>query len=511
MRTLLSILFLVVTTYSFTQDSLFSKVYTPLFNHRYEIKAQTTDRYNYVAQVGQWDSNNATFTYLDSLGNILFSKEYSWLDDPSSGMQFRKIKSTSDGNFIVVGDLFMTNPDANIGICAKIDSTGNLLWSTTIVPANPLFFICSDVIESTENTFWVSGYDQQSGGLSILEIDQNGTQLQSYSFVNTGFQLENHAILELDTNQLALVGSQLDQNNNSNGYIISLDKSGNVLWSNNYNGIHFMAAQNDTNCIWVAGSHTFSNLAISKIDFNGSLINIVDYSNFDLYYSEYFDFICLKDSTFAVCKGSIMRSYVARIRANSTDAITFPIAINAVCVSPSKNDGIYLGGLGPVDGLKSNHPYYQSALVRMDSTLTVDYSCAYGPGPIDTINSTLTSNSLLLTATAPSSLNTTTLGVMNPTLNTQFGCVDVLAGLEEKDPNQLTISPNPATDFINIQFENATSGIIEIISMDGKLVRQAEVSGNNISVSVEKLVQGTYLYRFTSSRNIVSRGKLVIE
>ena len=510
MRTLLSTLFLVVTTFGFAQDSLFSKVYTPTMNHRYEIKAQTTDRYDYVAQVGQWDSNKATFTYLDSLGNILFSREYSWLDDPSSGMQFRKVKSTSDGNFIVVGDLFMTNPNANIGVCAKIDSTGNLLWSSVIIPANPLFFICSDVIESSENTFWVSGYDQESGEISVLEIDQNGTQLQSYSFANTGFRLENNAILELDTNQLVLAGSQLDQNNNSNGYLISLDKTGNILWSNNYNDIRFMAAQNDTHSIWVAGSHTSSNLAISKIDFNGSLFNIVDYSYFNFYYSEYFDFIRLEDSTFAVCNGAISRSYVARIRANSPDAITFPIAITAVCVSPSKNGGIYLGGLGPVFGLKSTHSYYQSALVRMDSTLIVDAWCAYEPNPINTINSTLTSGSLSLTTVAPSSLNTAVLGTMNHTLYTWLGCVDVLAELDEQDPNHLTIFPNPANNLISLQFENATSGVIEILTMDGKPVQQTKVSGNDATVSVDKLAAGTYLYRFTSSK-AVSRGKLIIE
>lgn len=511
-KILLSSLFLAVSAFGFAQDSLFSKVYTT--DHDYTVKAQTIDQYGNLAHVGLYNYDFASFAYLDSLGNVLFSKQYNWPNGPATALQFRTVKPTSDGNFITVGDFFMPDQGANVGICAKIDSTGDLIWSEIIVPANPQFFKCADVIESMEHTFWVTGHDEQTGELSVLEIDQSGTQLQSFSFKNSGFRLENKTILELDTNQLVLVGSQLEQNGSQSGHAFSIDKSGNVLWSNTHGTVHFLAAQNDSNNIWIASSYDYK-MALSTIAHDGSPVHVVS-TQIYLDPTEDIGFSRLRDSTLAFSHGSSMNSDLILLRANSGNStyalrLSHPL-MHGVAISPSNNGGMYWAGNGPMFGIKSLNSNNHSALIRLDSALLTMGICTTNPDPFLTSdNLMLPSDPLTLTTTAAASVNPGTLGVSDLTVNGQLGCIDFYGGLNEEDPNHLTIFPNPANTVIRLQFENASSGMIEITTMDGKVVQQSKISGNNASVSVEKLVAGTYLYRFTSSNNAISRGKLVIE
>lgn len=508
-RIVLSAIFLTVSVIGFSQDSLYSKVYASAL-HGYTIKAQTTDAIGNVAQVGVSDFDYATYTYLDSLGNVLYSKEYSWSGGPASTMQFTAVKSTSDGNFIAVGDFFMPDQGVNVGVCAKINTMGDLIWSEIIVPANPQFFKCKDVIESIENTFWVTGHDEQTGELSLLEIDQSGTQLQSYSFGQTNFRIQIKTILELDTNQLAVVGSVIDQGGNGQGYVLSIDKTGNQLWSKTYN-VNFFAAQNDTNSIWIASDYS-GKMAISTVAHDGSAVGLKDYGMF-LDYPENVGFSYLGDSALAFCHGSTFTSAVLVTHGSSQEAmaIDHPL-INCVAVSPTHQNGLYLGGNGPMFGVKSmNNDYNHSALIRLDSALLTNGQCTYPPQPVIPTDQALSSADFSVNPTTASAVNSGLLNAVDQSLNSYVGCIDFYGGLNEEDPNHLMVFPNPASTSIRLQFENASSGVMEIMTMDGKLVQQSKITANNASVSVDKLVAGTYLYRFTSSNQGVSRGKLVVE
>lgn len=507
MRTLLSALFLVVTTFSLAQDSLFTKVYYTQ-NHSYNVISQTKDEHGYIAQIGlNPNYDRPTFTYLDSLGNLLFSKQY------NSFVRFSAIKPTSDHRFIIAGETFLSSQSVTFGICIKVDSTGNVIWSKIIKPVTPISFECCDIIESTENTLWVSGQDNHTGELSILELDQNGNQLQSFSYSNPGFSLKNKSLIELDTNQLILIGSQFDQDGTPSGHILTLDKSGNALWTKTYENVQFLKAQNDSNSIWIGTTLNDDGLGISTLTTDGSPVDLALCSYF-FPLNQNMGFCYLGDSLFAFYSSDVMYgSLLHLIRLNDSTDQAILMRILSASIIPGKHGNFYMAGNGPIETSKSSEYMYQHAgLIRMDTLLDAG-SCSDGSlqtYPITHVSLYSDSSSVISTQSA-SSIDTSFLVVEDHLLQTDNGCIGVYGGLDEQDPNHLILSPNPANNLIRLQFENATSGVIGIVTMDGKLVQQSKVSCNNASISVEKLAPGTYLYQFTSSNNAVSRGKLIIE
>lgn len=57
--------------------------------------------------------------------------------------------------------------------------------------------------------------------------------------------------------------------------------------------------------------------------------------------------------------------------------------------------------------------------------------------------------------------------------------------------DNISVFPNPSSDFININCKNMKS--IEILSMDGKMIRKVSVSGDYINVNISDLQNGIYL------------------
>jgi hypothetical protein len=86
----------------------------------------------------------------------------------------------------------------------------------------------------------------------------------------------------------------------------------------------------------------------------------------------------------------------------------------------------------------------------------------------------------------------------------------VSAQLEEK--LQLSIFPNPAQDFINIQFDNQSNTLIELLDLNGKSVMQQfqnQQGLNQIKLNISDLSKGLYVLRFVNEKTSVSK-KIIV-
>lgn len=83
--------------------------------------------------------------------------------------------------------------------------------------------------------------------------------------------------------------------------------------------------------------------------------------------------------------------------------------------------------------------------------------------------------------------------------------------------NALQLSPNPATDFVNVQLnltELAEAGIIEVISSDGKsmnTLKFSNVQNETTTINVSDYSAGTYYLRFTTKEGMITKPFQVIK
>ena len=113
------------------------------------------------------------------------------------------------------------------------------------------------------------------------------------------------------------------------------------------------------------------------------------------------------------------------------------------------------------------------------------------------------------------SINTANLpNMVNYKLGTAVGsgCDTVVSGVGEigRDRFNVSVSPNPASDFVRI--EAANNGRFELYNAVGQMVLNYNWKRNdNLPVSVSQLPSGIYNYQFITGDGEVSKGKLVKE
>jgi hypothetical protein len=72
--------------------------------------------------------------------------------------------------------------------------------------------------------------------------------------------------------------------------------------------------------------------------------------------------------------------------------------------------------------------------------------------------------------------------------------------------SHLVIYPNPATDFLQINTkENAVLTQVQIIDINGKIVRTLNVSGNHATLNTTSLIPGTYILQAITDKGISRR------
>lgn len=70
--------------------------------------------------------------------------------------------------------------------------------------------------------------------------------------------------------------------------------------------------------------------------------------------------------------------------------------------------------------------------------------------------------------------------------------------VNETSLSAVSISPNPASDFLNITCENMKS--IEILSLEGKIIKNTMVSGNITQIDISDLNSGVYICRIDGDK-----------
>jgi hypothetical protein len=85
---------------------------------------------------------------------------------------------------------------------------------------------------------------------------------------------------------------------------------------------------------------------------------------------------------------------------------------------------------------------------------------------------------------------------------------DYWLGLDEKEQNEISILPNPATDFIKIESKNRMNNII-LFTFSGKEIFQKKVNENEMQLDVSGLEAGIYLLEIETMGRLFMK-KLIV-
>lgn len=195
----------------------------------------TSDNGYIICGYFPYPQNGGIILKTDSLGNIMWSNRY----DGGNHVQFNDIKTTKNGDFIVIGST--TNASTGTGsterfFVLKISNSGALIWEKTYNYNNygsepkALKLTDSDEIVVTGH---INGGNLSQGGNNpfICKIDSSGNVI-FFKSINQVTNTANNLMLTYDKG-VVLTG----EDRTSSGpylWVIKVDSLGNIAWSNKY-------------------------------------------------------------------------------------------------------------------------------------------------------------------------------------------------------------------------------------------------------------------------------------
>jgi hypothetical protein len=227
--------------------------------------------------------NHGLLWAFDKNGDSLWTKYYS---DTSNFYSFFQCKLTSDSSLILVGSKSTTSTQA---LLTKVDTLGNIIWEKVYGGAGSEYG-CS-VVEMNDHGFLIAGTSTTNSGSDVdmmtMKTDSLGN-LQWIKYYNgNNEEYSNNYLIKLIDENFAFCGSLGGTVlGNSKLRIVKIDPLGNVIWDKNYRQDHWgtfinaITELSDSTIIGVGSSNEKS--VIIKVKPNGDSIWIRSYRHPDI-------------------------------------------------------------------------------------------------------------------------------------------------------------------------------------------------------------------------------------
>lgn len=261
------------TTYlvktNFSGDTLWVKKFVGDYVEIPNSVKQTSDGGYIITGTGS-NSNNEIILFLrktDANGNIEWSKN---ITAPYAEVYGRSVLQTSDGGFIVVGEI--SSFEASGAYLVKTDNTGNILWTRVYSEYNTR---ANSVIETSDGGYLLGGVQNAGGpGSAALLIKTDYRGYASWLKTIDGPDVDfGYSVQETDDNNYVLLGYSQDIDVHTAIFMIKTDTAGSTLWTKKYKsaGDEYAFSVNKTsdNGLMIAGSYNNGSLLFFKTDGDG--------------------------------------------------------------------------------------------------------------------------------------------------------------------------------------------------------------------------------------------------
>jgi hypothetical protein len=504
-KLLLFIVFIGLASFANAQQPTFRRVfYDPSGGGVQAFALTKTFDHNYII-AGEMDYVGLLIK-MDSAGNILWSTKI------GSGMntQFNTIITTNDSCFLMAGHV-----DGSIFLM-KVNLGGSMRWSKNYATGN------SDDCFSVQQTFdggyilcgtSSSGSTTPGSTIIAVKLDTAGNITWEKNITCGNYENNANSIKQTPDSGYVLIGSMENKVGSTYFYgscLIKLSPTGTISWAHEYNPVS--SGSTNGNDVMVTPSGLICYLgtnnnfvAIMKTDFSGNIIWCKDYTN--IYglngYGAESKLHGTTDSGYVFVSGNFQGNPGQFIKIDSAGN---PIWLKSLSLSTSdvieSNDKRFIViGNGPLIGVKleTNNP--QIGIITTDSLGNSPSFCVYAnAASANTYNLSLTSVSYTTTAVAA-------MAVLQPQITTvvlaeDTGCVAQSGGITEinGDKNELYIYPNPAT--ANLTIETPQKSTIEIFNIQSQLIKTLAANEGKTNVDVSAFPNGVYLIKIITEKGI---------
>ena len=488
------------------------------FQKKYSIEGsvvhQTRDG-NYITSGGIVpDSSFACLIKLNPNGDTIWTKKYG--NDTLALVDYYYSEQTTDGGYILSGDIRYPNFNHNYCCVIKTDSLGNELWSTTFGNNNG---------GGTAHQIADGGYIAITGN-QLVKISATGTVLWSKSFYWSSNY--TYSVLQTpDSGFILLLGTDgLDLAEGP--FLIKTDSLGNVQWAKGYENApaYSMIITSDGGFLLVGSGYTnvapysefvtllktdnTGNIAWSKkfqgpkknyigqnviqTSDNGFIITgeIDNYNNAEI-------ILMMKTDSFGNYLWS--KGYGDTI---STGGRTNQ---KSGYYTEQTTDGGYI-----ISGLynpSTTYPYLGLYFIKMDSN---------GNSGCNQLNFLMTDSTIVVSDSSVSPIISAGTNIFSipiyssncsPTNTTV--CLN-LAGINElKKDNDIIIYPNPSEGIFQIRSENNRIQTLKVMNIIGEEILETKINDKQATIDMSGVAKGIYFVQITDEKKNEVNRKVIVE
>jgi len=210
---------------------------------------------------------DALLIKLDSQGNIIWSKTFGG----DQSILLNPVLQTSDGYYILGGNIVYSDSNTTDLLLIKLDSQGNIIWSKTF--GGDQKDVLFSVLQTPDGGYIAAGYTKSFGAgnhdFLLIKLDSQGNIIWSKTF--GGDQNDFLTSLQQTLDGGYIIGGISRSFNSKHHFdtlLIKVDSQGNIIWSKTFEKggtIILLKQTNDGGCL-------VSGIISSFKDNNGSII-----------------------------------------------------------------------------------------------------------------------------------------------------------------------------------------------------------------------------------------------
>ena len=220
--------FLLVKTDS-VGNMLWNKTYGGQGHDEANSMIQTSDGgYAIAGYTESYDTGSFNFKLVktDSSGNMMWNKTY------GDNAMAQCVVQTSDGGYALVG---ACGSEFTGFWLVKTDSSGNMMWNTTYGKIGPDAY---SVIQTSDGGYAIAGSSAVEGNFWLVKTDSSGSMLWNKTYGRAGYQIAYSVIQTVDGGYaLAGFTAPIPGVPGSEDvWWVKTDSSGNLQWEQTYGG-----------------------------------------------------------------------------------------------------------------------------------------------------------------------------------------------------------------------------------------------------------------------------------
>jgi len=491
MKLFITILFSILFNFSVKAQSISFEKYLD-DSITYEITAVCTVGSNYLLlcnqSIANFDQHDPFIYMLDSMGNILFKKEY----DFNFQSNFLHVEKMKDNKLLFVGNIDSFNTDFSTkmdGLVMITDSVGNML-SLHVFSFNTNTYLYHGTIE--DSTFVLIGRRHELNSIRndilVLKSDYNFNLIDS-TIIHK--QKNDYGIrINKSFNDKYLICGQLFDNIGTTSFYSLLNSNLDSIYLRRY--WHMVDQDSGEIALWgvLNAKETFDKHIILSNVFK-TLNPLIPNPPFGMNYQRIglmkFDSL-----------GTLLKTVVYYNLNSRQDR---PIDIFEDTDGGFRIPGTYEFNSDFTTTIKPNGDFY---LIKVDSSLNRIWDKKYGNADYQEMKAAIPTKDGGMIMVGSTYNNTRK--IKNGYVVKTDASGNVNTGVEQKKIQELNIYPNPVSNTLYIN-TNATITTYRITDILGNVISEGEVNGN--SISIEELYPGLYVIKAIDNKGAIYRNKFV--